>query len=62
MPPGGSMGLRYILKILLSRKSQIPNNSTTTKAREKLNTDLECLEFQTFFDVCLIKLKKSNFT
>ncbi len=36
----------------------IANNSAATQAREKINTDLESLEFQKFFDVSLTRLKK----
>jgi len=37
---------RYVLQLLLSEKSQnCKKNSTTTKAREKISTDLESLEF-----------------
>ncbi len=37
----------------------IGNNSTTTKAREKISTDLESLEIQKFFDVCLTKFENN---
>jgi hypothetical protein len=42
---GGSLGLRYALQLLLSENPKIANNSTTTKAIEKISTDLESLEF-----------------
>ena len=35
-------------------------NSTTTKAREKISTDLESLEFEKNFDVCLTKFKNNQ--
>jgi hypothetical protein len=35
---------------------KIAINSTTTKAREKIRTDLESFELN-FFDVCLTKFK-----
>jgi hypothetical protein len=38
----------------LAKHHKIAKNSTTTKAREKICTDLEALEFQKKFDVCLI--------
>ncbi len=41
LPPGASMGLRYVLQLLCSEKSQIFMNSTTTEARYKINADLE---------------------
>ncbi len=42
--PGGSIGPRYVLKLLLTEKSQICyKNSTTTYAREKMSTDLESM-------------------
>jgi len=44
LPPGGSMGFRYDLQLLFGDKSNA-NNSTSTKAREKINTYLKSLEF-----------------
>jgi hypothetical protein len=46
------------------KNHKIAKISTPTKAREKISTDLESLEFYNFFDVCLTKFKKkqSNFT
>jgi hypothetical protein len=35
---------------------KIANNSKTTKAREKVSTDLESLDFKDFFAVSLTKL------
>ncbi len=55
--PGGSIGPRYVSKLLFSEKSQkfwnfylvknhkIANNSATTEAREKISTYLESLKF-----------------
>jgi hypothetical protein len=43
----------------LAKNHKIDKNSTTTKAREKISTDLESLEFQKFFDVCLTKFKNN---
>jgi hypothetical protein len=40
----------------LVKNHKIANNSTTTKAREKIRTDLESFELN-FFDVCLTKFK-----
>ncbi len=45
----------YLVKI-----HKIAKNSTTTKAREKISTDLESLEFQKYFDVCLMKFKNNQ--
>jgi hypothetical protein len=42
--PGGSMGPRYVLQLYFVKNHQIVNNSTTTKAREKISTDLQSLE------------------
>jgi len=42
----------YLLKI-----HNIADNSATTKAREKLSTELESLEFKKILDVCLIKIE-----
>ncbi len=41
----------------LVKNHKIANNSTTTKAREKISTDLESLEFEKFFDACFTKLE-----
>jgi hypothetical protein len=42
--PSGSMGHhKYVLQLLISKK--ITRNSTTTKAWEKITTNLESLEF-----------------
>jgi hypothetical protein len=35
----------YVLKLLFGEKYKIAENSTTTKARDKISTDLESLEF-----------------
>jgi hypothetical protein len=39
--PGGSMVPRYVLQLLFSENHKIDKNSATTKAREKMSTDLE---------------------
>ena len=42
---------------------QTAKNPTTTKAKEKISTDLESLEFKKFFDAYLAKCNNhSNFT
>jgi len=41
----------------LVKNRKIANNSTTTKASEKISTDLETLEF---FDVCWIEFKNNQ--
>jgi hypothetical protein len=47
------VGSKYVLQLLFSEKSQIANNSTTTKASEKINTGLKSVELKEYFDVCL---------
>jgi hypothetical protein len=43
------MGPRYVLQLLFSEKSHnFATNSATTKAREKISTDLGSLEFKQF--------------
>jgi hypothetical protein len=42
------------------KNHKITNNSTTTKAGEKISTDLEPLELQKFFDACLTKVKNNQ--
>jgi hypothetical protein len=50
-------------KLYLLKNHKIAKISTTIKARKNISTDLESLDFQKFFDVCLMKFKKqSNFT
>jgi hypothetical protein len=44
----------------LVKNNKIAKNSTTTKAREKIITDLESLEFYKFFDVCFTKVKNNQ--
>jgi hypothetical protein len=39
------------------KKYKIAKNSKTTKAREKIRTDLESLEFKKKFDICWTKFK-----
>jgi hypothetical protein len=55
--PGGSMVPRFVLQLLFIKNHKIANNSTTSKAREKISTDLESLEFQKLIDACLTKFK-----
>jgi hypothetical protein len=43
------------------KNRKIVNNSATTEAGEEISTAWEYLEFLKNFDVCLTKLKKSNF-
>jgi hypothetical protein len=38
--PGGSIVPKYVLQLLFSEKS-VAKNSTTTRAREKISTDLD---------------------
>ncbi len=40
------MDPRYVLKYLFIEKHKIAKNSTTTDAREKISTDLECSQFK----------------
>ncbi len=44
----------------LVKNHKIAENSTTTKAREKISADLETLQFQKFFAVCLTKFKNKQ--
>ncbi len=37
MPPGGSMGPRYVLQLYMVKNYKIANELATTKAREKTN-------------------------
>ncbi len=58
LPPGGSMGPRYVLHV---KNHKIAKNSTTTKAREKISTDLGSLEFYIFFTFVWLNLKAIKF-
>jgi hypothetical protein len=53
------MGPRYVLVYVL-KNHKLAKNSTTTKAKEKISTDLESLEVSNFFDVCLNKFKNNQ--
>jgi hypothetical protein len=44
------MGTGYDLKLLFNDNCKMVNNLTTTKAREKISTDLEFLEFLKCFN------------
>jgi hypothetical protein len=44
----------------LVKNYKAANNSTITKAREKICTDLESFEFQKFFDVYLTEFSNNN--
>jgi hypothetical protein len=46
--------------VYLVKNHKIANSSTTTKATEKISTDLKSLEFKNFFDECLTKIKHSQ--
>ncbi len=50
---------RFVSQILFSEK--LLKTSTTTKAREKISTYIESLEFLKFLDVCLTKFKNNKF-
>ncbi len=42
------------------KNHKIANNSATTEAREKISTDLNTLEFEKLFDVCLTKIENNQ--
>jgi hypothetical protein len=43
--PGGSLVPSYVCNFYFEKTQTIAKNFTTTKAREKISTDLESLEF-----------------
>ncbi len=45
LPPGGILGLKYVLQLSFSKNYKIANNLATIEAREKISTYLESLEF-----------------
>jgi hypothetical protein len=53
LTPGGSMAGMFCNSYLV-KSHKTASNTATTKAREKICTDLESLEF---FDVCLTKFE-----
>jgi hypothetical protein len=49
--PGGGTGPKYVFQLLFSKKiTKFANNSATTEARDKINTDLEFLELSCNFN------------
>ncbi len=48
LSPGGSMGPGYVFSFYLVKNHKTDVNSTATKAREKVKTYLESLEFKFF--------------
>jgi hypothetical protein len=59
---GGSMGPIDVLQLLFVKNYKIAKNWATTKAKEKISTYLESLEFKECFDICLTKFKNNHFT
>jgi hypothetical protein len=55
--PGGP---RYILQLLFGENHIIAKNSTITKARENISTDLESLEFLKIVDACFTKFEHTH--
>ena len=49
MSPGGSMAADMFCNFYLAKNHEIVNSSTFTKAKDKISTDLESLEFFEFF-------------
>jgi hypothetical protein len=47
----------YVCNFYFGKTQKIAKNFTTTKAREKISTDLESLEFKKNFDACLTNFK-----
>ncbi len=60
--PGGSMGPRYVLHIFIVKNDKIANNSSATKAREKITTDLESIDFRRAQMEILISVLLITFT
>jgi hypothetical protein len=56
LTPGGSKGSGYICNFCLL-KDKIVNSSTTMKAREKINTDLESIQVLKYLHVEFTKYK-----
>jgi hypothetical protein len=54
------MGPKYVFRHLLREKDKIGNNSAATKAKEKISTDLESVQFHLNFYVCSTKYKNNQ--
>jgi hypothetical protein len=61
MLPGGSLGLRYILQLLLSEKLKNGSNSTTIDTGEKISTDLESSDMEIFLALVSLNSKTIKF-
>jgi hypothetical protein len=57
LSPGCRVVPGYVLQLLFGENRKISNNSVTTKAREKICTDLESFEFKKNLDVRLAKFR-----
>ncbi len=55
--PGGSIGPKYVLKLMFCENHTIVNTPQTPDAREKISAYLESLEFWKIFDVCFTKFE-----
>jgi hypothetical protein len=60
LPKGSSMGLNIFCSFYFEKNHKIVINSTATKAREKISTDMESQEFCINFDVHLTKFKTNQ--
>jgi hypothetical protein len=56
LPQGGSRGKDIFCSFYLVKNHKFANNAAITEAREKINTDLESLEFLKNFDAGLTLL------
>ena len=54
------MVLRYVLQFLFCENSKIINNSAAVEDREKMRTDMECLEFLKHSEACLAKFRRDQ--
>ena len=59
---GGSIVTGMLWSFYLVKNNKITNSWTTTKAREKIHTHLELLQFNNFFRYVPLNLKQTNFT
>ncbi len=60
LPPGGSWFPDMAFNFYSMKNHKIAKNSTTARAREKMSTFLESLEFYKFIDVHLAKFKNNQ--
>ncbi len=60
LTPGGSICQGLVFQLFVEKPHSYVNNSTTTKAREKVSIHLESLIFYKYFYQCLTKFHDNH--